>query len=112
MPFVGSGVDRDPPRAGLVGEPGEFKHIWHAGAPRVAEQCDLVEVDAESCHLVAFRPIYSLRRPGAGQGPALLWILAFAGMTREGCLLYSRKSHTEERYGGHSGHRRLSLRGQ
>ena len=50
MPLVGAGMHRQPVGAGIVGDVPEAPDIGHPGAPRVAQQRDLVEVDAEPSH--------------------------------------------------------------
>ena len=50
MPLVGPRMRRQPIGAGLVRDPAKAQHVRHAGPPRIAQQRDLVEVDAESGH--------------------------------------------------------------
>ncbi len=48
--FVGTRMDGDAARAGLDGEAGERGDIRHAGVSRIAQQRNLVEIDAEAGH--------------------------------------------------------------
>src|SRR5262249_13737680 len=48
--FVGARMHGDAARTGLERDAGEGPQVGHAGAPRIAQQRDLVEVDAESGH--------------------------------------------------------------
>src|SRR5439155_24579325 len=50
MALVGARVDREAVGAGIVGDPGEVEDVGNAGAPRVAQQRDLVEIYRKAGH--------------------------------------------------------------
>ena len=52
MALVGTRMHGQPVGAGIVRDAREAQHIGHPGMPRVAQQRDLVEVDAQSGHRI------------------------------------------------------------
>ena len=48
--LIRSWMHGQPVRAGRMGERGEAEQVGHAGSASVAQQGDLVEVDAQACH--------------------------------------------------------------
>ena len=49
--LIGPGMRSEPVGAGPMGDPAEAQDVRHAGSPRVAQQRDLVEIDAEPGHV-------------------------------------------------------------
>jgi hypothetical protein len=50
MAFIGPRMDGQPIGAGLMRDTRECQQIGDTGVPRIAQQRDLVEIDAEPCH--------------------------------------------------------------
>jgi len=50
MPLVGSRMRRQPVGAGIVRDPAKAAYVRNTGTPRIAQQGDLVEIDAETGH--------------------------------------------------------------
>src|SRR5262249_61768433 len=63
MALVGARVHGDAQRAGGVRDARELDQVGHPGAPRIAQQGDLVEVYAEPRHCSTPLPQRSYNRP-------------------------------------------------
>ena len=81
VPLVGTRMHGQPVGPGIVRDAREAQHVGHPGVPRVAQQRDLVEVDAQSGHgLPLFRAparLHATIEAGAPRQGA--WRRAFGG---------------------------------
>ena len=65
--LVGPRMDGQSVDAGIMRDAREFQHIGDPGMPRVAQERDLVEIDAEPSHRAQF---ICIQRPGESRDPS------------------------------------------
>ncbi len=67
--LVGARMRGQPIGPGIMRDPAEMQHIGHPGAPRIAQQRDLVEVDAEPGHRSRYYTDATARSVSPQRGP-------------------------------------------